>query len=95
MLRSVGCADANVADSRTCFHCRCPICSAPKRRFKPYAGASGRNDAKSMNKRYQEMQRGGGAAAASEGTNAGLLVGLAAGAVVLAGLYVALSTYYS
>jgi hypothetical protein len=48
-----------------------------------------------MNKRYQEMQRGGDAAAASEGNNTGLLIGLAAGAVVLGGLYVALSSYYN
>ena len=81
----------------TCFGQlrRCPVCSAPKRRFKPYTGGTGRNDAKSMNARYDKLQRGEGLAKGGGGDDSGLLVGVAAGAVALAGLYLYLSSVYN
>ncbi|KAL4418961.1 hypothetical protein ABPG77_000874 [Micractinium sp. CCAP 211/92] len=74
---------------------RCPVCNAPKRRFKPYAGGSGRNDAKSMNARWEAMQKGSSGAAAKEGSNAGLLAGLGVGVVGLVALYAYLSSQYN
>ena len=75
---------------------RCPVCSAPKRRFKAYAG-TGRNDSKSMNARYEAMQRGGSGGSGGGGSvNSGafLAAGLAA-AVGLAGLWFYLSSQYN
>ncbi|KAL4853604.1 Rubredoxin-1 [Chlorella vulgaris] len=74
---------------------RCPVCSAPKRRFKPYAGATGRNDSKSMNARFEKVQRGEGLAAGGKADNSSLAAGVVAGAVILGGLYFALSSYYN
>ena len=72
---------------------RCPVCNAPKRRFKPYNG-SGRNDAKSMATRMKDMKRGGGAAAG--GSDASGAIGIVAvGAVVLVGLYFGLNSMYN
>lgn len=72
---------------------RCPVCSAPKRRFKPYAGGAGRNDAKSMNARYERMQAEGGGSGGKVDGGAFLAAGLAA-AAALAGLYFFLSSQY-
>ncbi|KAL4431234.1 hypothetical protein ABPG75_006490 [Micractinium tetrahymenae] len=74
---------------------RCPVCNAPKRRFKAYAGGSGRNDAKSMNARWEAMQKGGSSGGAKEGSSAGLLAGLGAGVVGLIALYSYLSSQYN
>ena len=72
------------------------MCSAPKRRFKPYAGAAGRNDQKSMNSRWQQLQKGEGLAAGSDKEdNSALLYGAVAGAVLLAGVYFLLSAQYN
>ncbi|KAI7839043.1 hypothetical protein COHA_007185 [Chlorella ohadii] len=72
---------------------RCPVCSAPKRRFKPYAGGAGRNDAKSMNARYERMQSEGGGSGGKVDSGAFLAAGVAAVAA-LAGLYVYLNSQY-
>lgn len=72
---------------------RCPVCSAPKRRFKTYAGGAGRNDAKSMNARYERMQAEGGGSGGKVDGGAFLAAGLAA-AAALAGLYFYLSSQY-
>lgn len=49
-----------------------------------------------MDKRYQSMQKGQGAATGSnKKDNSGLLVGLAAGAVALAAVYFYLSSVYN
>ncbi len=72
---------------------RCPVCSAPKRRFKPYVGGAGRNDAKSMNARYERMQSEGGGSGGKVDSGAFLAAGVAAVAA-LAGLYVYLNSQY-
>lgn len=75
---------------------RCPVCSAPKRRFKAYDGA-GRNDSKSMNARWEAMQGGGGAKAGGGGSiNGGAAAAVAvAAAAGLVGLYFFLSSQYN
>lgn len=75
---------------------KCPVCNAPKRRFKSYAG-SGRNDPKSMKSRMQEMKAGGkGAASGSSGSDTtGALAIAVGGVIVLAAAYFALSSYYN
>lgn len=76
---------------------KCPVCSAPKRRFKAYDGRSGKNDSKSMNSRWEAMQAGGGGGGgeAKEQNSALLPVGLAVGAAGLAALYSFLSSQYN
>lgn len=73
---------------------RCPVCSAPKRRFKPYAG-TGRNDAKSMNARYERMQSEGGSKGGSKVDSGAFLAAGVAAAAALAGLYFFLSAQYN
>ena len=76
--------------------CRCPVCSAPKRRFKPYAGAPGRNDQKSMNARWEKLQKGEGLAAGGDKEdNSAFFIGGVAGAVLLAAVYFFLSAQYN
>ena len=79
--------------------CSCPVCNAPKRRFKAYAGAAGnkKNDQKSMNARWQKLQAGEGLDSAAEenGSSTGLIIGGVAGAVALAALYFYLSAQYN
>ena len=74
---------------------RCPVCSAPKRRFKPYAGGAGRNDAKSMNARWEAMQggRSGGGGGGKVDTGAFAAAGAAA-AAALAGLWFYLNSQF-
>ena len=80
---------------------RCPVCSSPKRRFKPYAGAASggaKNDQRSMDARAAKMQAGEGLAAggaSSDGGSGGLVVGAVAGAAILVALYVFLSAQYN
>lgn len=73
---------------------RCPVCSAPKRRFKPYAG-TGRNDAKSMNARYERMQSEGGSKGGGKVDGGAFLAAGVAAAAALAGLYFFLSSQYN
>ena len=68
---------------------RCPVCNAPKRRFKKYAGSGG-NDPRSMAARMKELKSSGGGADTS---SAAVLVGV--GAVLLAALYFGLNTMYN
>ena len=77
---------------------KCPVCRAPKSRFKPYAGSNTSNDEKA---RLARMGGGGGAALGGrrasgegvEGSDAGKLAGFAVAAVVIAGgLYLALNS---
>ena len=86
---------------------KCPVCSAPKRRFSPYAGAAGKgvNDLKTRKERKAKLQGGGGGGgggkeagnrrASGEGvdsSDAGKLVGAVVGAVAEAGaLYAVLN----
>ena len=75
---------------------KCPVCSAPKRRFKSYAG-SGRNDPKSMKSRMTELKTGGGdsSSSTSGSDTSGVAVIVGAGAVVLAAVYFVLNGYFS
>ena len=78
--------------------CSCPVCNAPKRRFKPYAGAAGKNDQRSMNARWQKLQAGEGLDSPAEesgSSSSGLIIGGVAGAVGLAALYFYLSAQYN
>lgn len=83
---------------------KCPVCSAPKRRFSPYAGAAGKgvNDLKTRKERKAKLQGGGGGGkeagnrrASGEGvdsSDAGKLVAAIVGAVAVAGaLYAVLN----
>ena len=84
---------------------KCPVCSAPRRRFSPYGGAAsgkGVNDNKSRLERKAKLQGGGGGgakagnrAATGEGvssSDAGKLVAAIVGAVAVAGaLYAVLN----
>ncbi|PRW58553.1 Rubredoxin-like superfamily [Chlorella sorokiniana] len=74
---------------------RCPVCSAPKRRFKPYAAGGGKNDAKSMNARYERMQSEGGSKGGSKVDGGAFLAAGVAAAAALAGLYFFLSSQYN
>jgi rubredoxin len=74
---------------------KCPVCSSPKRRFKPYNGG-GKNDPKSMKARMQTLKSGGGdSASSSGGGDSSNAVAIAVGgAVLLAALYFGLSGFY-
>ncbi len=75
---------------------KCPVCSSPKRRFKPYNGG-GKNDPKSMKARMQDLKggKGGAAASSSGGSDSSSAVAIAVGgAVLLAALYFGLSGYF-
>ena len=69
------------------------MCNSPKRRFTKYTGSNRNNDARSMERRSSAMA-GTGAGLEKEDTNL-LLVGAAAGAVVLAALYFFLNSQFS
>lgn len=75
---------------------KCPVCSAPKRRFKPYAGRPGGNDAKAMKARMAELKGGGATKQQSGGgdTNGALAI-VAGGAILLAALYFGLNGVYN
>jgi rubredoxin len=74
---------------------KCPVCQAPKRRFKPWSG-SGRNDAKSMAARMKTLKSGGGEASSSGGGgSSGAIAVVAGGAVLLGALYFYLSSQYN
>jgi len=75
---------------------KCPVCSAPKRRFKPYTGG-GRNDSKSMASRMRELKGGKGGSSASTGgsDSSGAIAIVAGGVVLLAALYFGLSATYN
>ena len=82
---------------------KCPVCSAPKRRFSPYGGAAGKgvNDLKTRKERKAKLQGGGGGKeagnrrASGEGvdsSDAGKLLAAIVGAVAVAGaLYAVLN----
>jgi rubredoxin len=77
---------------------KCPVCSSPKRRFKPYNGG-GKNDPKSMKARMQGLKAGnaGSAAASSSGgsdNSSGAIAIAVGGAVLLAALYFGLNGYF-
>lgn len=73
---------------------KCPVCSAPKRRFKVYAG-SGKNDPKSMKARMADIKANGGNASSSGGDSSSAAVIVGVGAVALAALYFVLNGYFS
>lgn len=73
---------------------KCPVCNAPKRRFKPYSGGGG-NDPKTMKKRMQEIKNGGGSASSGGSDANGAVAIVAGGAVLLAALYFGLSATYN
>lgn len=73
---------------------KCPVCNAPKRRFKA-ANARGGNDAASMKARMKDLKSGGGGGSASGGSSSGGAAAIAVGgAVLLAALYFGLNSYY-
>ena len=74
---------------------KCPVCSAPKRRFKPYAGRPGGNDPKAMKARMAEIKGGGGAKQSGGGETNGALAIVAGGAILLAALYFGLNGVYN
>ncbi|XAR50403.1 hypothetical protein NMG60_11004719 [Bertholletia excelsa] len=67
----------------------CPVCGAPKRRFKPYAPAVTRdaNDTGIRKARKTQMQR-------DEAIGKALPIGIVVGAAALAGLYFYLNSTY-
>ncbi|KAL2342832.1 hypothetical protein Fmac_004117 [Flemingia macrophylla] len=67
----------------------CPVCGAPKRRFKPYAPAVTRdaNDISVRKERKAELQR-------DEAIGKALPIAIVVGIAVLAGLYFYLNTQY-
>ncbi|KAG7672117.1 hypothetical protein NADE_000210 [Nannochloris sp. 'desiccata'] len=76
---------------------KCPVCSSPKRRFKPY-NRGGKNDPKSMKARMQDLKAGkeGSAADSSSGgsDSSGAVAIAVGGAVLLAALYFGLNGYF-
>lgn len=92
------------ADFTTLDRFKCPVCSAPKRRFSPYGGAAGKgvNDLKTRKERKAKLQGGGGGGkeagnrrASGEGVDsgdAGKLAAAVVGAIAIAGaLYAVLN----
>lgn len=86
---------------------KCPVCSAPKRRFAPYAGAAGKgvNDLATRKARKAKLAGGGGSGkdagnrkASGEGIDSGdaskLVAGLVGGLVIVGGLYLALNANF-
>jgi len=71
---------------------KCPVCQAPKRRFRKTEGA-GKNDAKSMRSRYEKMSDTDGKF--DEGDKQFFGVAAAGAVVLLAGLYFFLNSQTS
>lgn len=81
---------------------KCPVCSAPKRRFSPYGGPAGKgvNDLQARKERKAKLKGGGGKDAGNrrasgegvDSSDAGKLVAAVVGAVAVAGaLYAVLN----
>lgn len=84
--------DGSTAFDKLPNNYKCPVCNAPKRRFKSYSG-SGKNDPKSMKARMTDMKQGGSSSSGSDTSGAvAIAVG---GAVLLAALYFGLNGVYN
>ncbi|KAK9820426.1 hypothetical protein WJX72_010212 [[Myrmecia] bisecta] len=75
---------------------RCPVCNAPKRRFKVYQEPVAKNaNSLAIRKARKEQIKGGSTSGSSgSGDNSVFLIGGVAGAVGLAALYVFLNSQY-
>lgn len=66
---------------------RCPVCNAPKRRFRPTEAKTKNNDPKAMRGRMSAMQRGEDDGQFDEGDKSFFLVAAVGGAALLGALY--------
>ncbi len=73
---------------------KCPVCSAPKRRFKTYSGPKGRNDPKAMKARMTELKSAGSSSSGGSGGSGSTAAIAIGGAVLLGALYFVLNGYY-
>uniref|UniRef100_A0A383WB62 Rubredoxin-like domain-containing protein n=1 Tax=Tetradesmus obliquus TaxID=3088 RepID=A0A383WB62_TETOB len=71
---------------------RCPVCNAPKRRFRATEAKSRNNDAKAMRSRMDAMQRGEDDGKFDENDKSFFITAAVGGAALLGALYVFLSS---
>eukprot|EP00882_Tetradesmus_deserticola_P002690 GHRQ01002861.1.p1 GENE.GHRQ01002861.1~~GHRQ01002861.1.p1 ORF type:complete len:139 (+),score=27.73 GHRQ01002861.1:376-792(+) len=71
---------------------RCPVCNAPKRRFRPTEAKSRNNDEKAMRSRMGTMARGEDDGKFDEGDKSFFVTAAVGGAVLLGALYLFLNS---
>lgn len=71
---------------------RCPVCNAPKRRFRPTESKARSNDTKAMRQRMDAMARGEDDGKFDEGDKNFFIVAAAGGAAILGALYFVLNS---